>query len=211
MDILAHRGHWTTPLEKNSRAAFERALSAGFGLETDLRDAHGSVVIAHDLPRGGEMPLDDFLTLCTAYPARGALALNIKADGLQDLVQAALARHAITNSFVFDMAVPDARGYFKRGITAYTRCSEFENPPPCLAQAAGVWLDAFISEWYGPALVAQLLAQGKAVCIVSPELHGRPHLALWQSLHASGLHTHTGLSLCTDLPREAQEMFHVQN
>jgi hypothetical protein len=34
--IIAHRGFWYKPEEKNTLAAFERALQNGFGIETDL-------------------------------------------------------------------------------------------------------------------------------------------------------------------------------
>jgi hypothetical protein len=207
MRIAAHRGHWLTTAEKNTTAAFQRALEGGFGIETDLRDAQGGVVIAHDLPRGGEQTLDDFLACCARYPQARPLALNIKSDGQQALVAQALQRHAIEDAFVFDMAVPDALAYLRAGIPAYTRCSEYENDPSFLAQAAGVWLDAFHDEWYDAAPMRRWLQQGKAVCIVSPELHGRPHLALWQRLRAWQLQREPQVTLCTDLPLDAKEFF----
>lgn len=211
MKISAHRGYWLSAQEKNSPAAFERALQGGFGIETDLRDAGGRVVIAHDLPRGGEQTLDDFLALCARHPRARPLALNIKADGLQALVAEALQRHGIADAFVFDMAVPDALGYLRRAIPAYTRASEYETAPSFLAQAAGVWLDAFHDEWYGEADIAAWLGQGKEVCIVSPELHGRPHLALWRRLRQQGWQRHAGVSLCTDFPQEAKDFFDAQD
>jgi hypothetical protein len=209
MDIVAHRGYWLHDQEKNTLAAFERALAAGFGIETDLRDAGRAVVIAHDMPGGGEMTLDSFLALCARHPAARPLALNIKADGLQAPVVAALAAHRITGAFVFDMAVPDALGYLQRGLPTYTRHSEYETSPAFIARAAGVWLDAFHGEWYQPADISHWLAQGKQVCLVSPELHRRPHLALWQRLRDAGLQRHPALSLCTDFPQDAKDFFHV--
>jgi hypothetical protein len=207
MKIVAHRGCWSAAAQKNSPGAFERALRGGFGIETDLRDAGGEVVISHDMPRGGEMTLDAFLALCARHPGGRPLALNIKADGLQAKVAAALAAHRIDDAFVFDMALPDALGYLAQATPAYTRLSEYESPPAFLAQAAGIWLDAFHGEWYPAQLVADWLARDKPVCIVSPELHRRPHLALWQGLRAAGLQRHAGLSLCTDFPSAAKEYF----
>lgn len=209
MKIVAHRGHWLQPPEKNSLAAFVRALEGGAGIETDLRDANGTVVIAHDLPLGGEMTLDDFLALAARYPAGRPLALNIKADGLQRLVKEALARHAIDDAFVFDMSVPDTLGYLRQDLPVYTRCSEYERVPACLDQARGVWLDAFHGEWYDWPLVRSWLAAGKAVCLVSPELHGRPHRAWWEALRANDLHGEPLLSLCTDFPTDAKDFFRV--
>jgi hypothetical protein len=211
MKIVAHRGHWTAVPDKNSRAAFERALRGGYGIETDLRDALGGIVISHDMPAGDEMRLDAFLALCAQYPAARPLALNIKSDGLQAQLKAALAAHGIEQAYVFDMAVPDALGYLAQGVPAYTRCSEYEPVPSFLEQAAGIWLDAFHGEWYAPALIQDWLAQGKQVCIVSPELHRRPHAALWQTLRDAGLHRHPGLGLCTDFPDQAKEFFDVHD
>ena len=37
MKIIAHRGYWLIDDEKNTELAFERALRANFGIETDLR------------------------------------------------------------------------------------------------------------------------------------------------------------------------------
>ncbi|NGZ83092.1 phosphodiesterase [Duganella aceris] len=211
MKIVAHRGYWLDASEKNTPAAFERALAGGFGIETDLRDAGRGVVIAHDMPAGGEMPLDAFLALCARYPAGRPLALNIKADGLQAPVAAALAAHGTADAFVFDMAVPDALGYLQHGLPAYTRSSEYETVPAFLERAAGVWLDAFHGEWYQPAQIAAWLEQGKAVCIVSPELHRRPHLELWRRLRDAGLHRQPALSLCTDFPQAAKDFFRDQD
>jgi glycerophosphoryl diester phosphodiesterase len=211
MKIAAHRGFWTTSAEKNSLTAFMRALEGGFGIETDLRDAQGEIVISHDMPRGGEMRLDHFLSLCKNFPDSGPLALNIKADGLQAGVHAALAAHQIDNAFVFDMAVPDALGYLKLKLPTFTRASEYENPPSFYDQAAGIWLDGFHGEWADQALVASWLAYGKSVCMVSPELHGRPHRLAWQAIRAAGLHQQSGFSICTDFPSEAKEFFDAQN
>lgn len=211
MKIVAHRGYWSTPSEKNTFYAFERALKGGFGIETDVRDAGGCMVISHDIPSGGEMSIDAFLMLCRHHPSARPLALNIKSDGLQVLVQTALTLHGIEDAFVFDMAVPDALGYLARGLPTYTRCSEYENSPSFAARAAGIWLDAFHGEWYDLKLIDSWLAQDKAVCIVSPELHGRPHQAFWQRLFDAGFQHQPALSICTDYPLEAKEFFRGKN
>ena len=82
MNILAHRGYWLKPEEKNTRIAFERALSLGFGIESDVRDYLGNLVISHDIPGDSAMPLSEFIALLEQYP-RVSFALNVKSDGLQ--------------------------------------------------------------------------------------------------------------------------------
>ncbi len=83
MKILAHRGWWHHPAEKNTKTAFRRAFENGFGVETDTRDQNGVLKIAHDMPVGdGVMDFDTFLDLYKAYARAGTIALNIKADGV---------------------------------------------------------------------------------------------------------------------------------
>lgn len=207
MQIIAHRGYWLDPAEKNTAKAFDRALRNGFGIETDLRDRMGEVVISHDMPYGGEMTLADFLSLCAEYPVARPLALNIKADGLQTLVQAALAEHGIVDAFVFDMAVPDALGYLKAGLPTFTRHSEYELAPAFLNRCQGIWMDAFHGNDYDLALARNWLQAGLQVCMVSPELHRRPHAETWAQFRASGLPAMPGFSLCTDFPEDAKEFF----
>src|SRR3546814_4935266 len=113
MQILAHRGFWNVPEEKNSWTAIERAFASGFGIETDIRDQHGRLVISHDPPSGRCIDFQDVLALHRRHGAPGPMALNVKADGLQGLFTAEFAG-APTNAddyFFFDMSIPDALGY----------------------------------------------------------------------------------------------------
>lgn len=206
LKILAHRGWWLEPAEKNSRLAFERSFKAGYGVETDVRDLDGALVISHDMPKGpGLMGFGEFLDLYTGLGAPGELALNVKADGLHAPVHAALKDRGLSNAFVFDMAVPDAIGYLARGIETYTRHSEMEPTPPFYAKAQGVWMDCFDGDWIGEADIRKHLSAGKKVALVSPELHKRPHATAWAAWR--GLAGAPGLSLCTDFPGEAEAYF----
>ena len=82
MIILAHRGFWIQPEEKNSKAAFDRSFENEFGVETDIRDSAGRIFISHDMAKGTEMTIEEFLKLYHSYSAPFPLALNVKADGL---------------------------------------------------------------------------------------------------------------------------------
>lgn len=205
MEILSHRGYWLTSEEKNTVAAFQRSFSLGYGTETDVRDNGGQLVISHDPPQGGELTLAQLLAL--ASDKQPPLAINIKADGLAKPVAAEMARHGYTNWFVFDMSIPDTRAQLAAGNPTFVRMSEFEQAPPFLDVASGVWLDGFESDDWRIAALANLLDQGLKVCLVSPELHRRPHRAFWQQLKESGLHVNANLSLCTDIPEEATAFF----
>lgn len=209
MQIIAHRGFWLDPSEKNTSVAFTRALENDFGIETDFRDLNGELVVSHDLPRDNAMPIGEFVSLYAASCKDGLMALNIKADGLQLLVKKMVEDSRMQNYFAFDMSVPDMRGYFSEGIPTFTRLSEYEQGPSFLDKSIGVWLDAFEGEWYDPSIINGLLEKNKQVAIVSPELHGRPHHNLWTFLKINQLHQNPLISLCTDFPLEAKEYFYV--
>ena len=95
LDILAHRGVWTEPSERNTLAAFERAFAHGSGAAgSTFATSTATLVVSHDPPVHGALPLADVVDAYRAAGQPGRLALNIKADGLQALVAAALARRA---------------------------------------------------------------------------------------------------------------------
>ena len=205
MKILAHRGHWLERSEMNAASAFERAWSGGYGIETDLRDLDGNVVISHGPPRRSAMMLDAFLS---AYAGRGAgtpLALNVKADGLQAAIAESIGKYGVRDFFLFDMSVPDSLHYLRRGLPVFVRLSEYEPETPLLDRAAGVWLDAFERDWWTLDTLRALRSRGKSVAIVSPELHKRPHEPLWRTLRGLERETRDALMVCTDFPDAASE------
>jgi hypothetical protein len=209
--LLSHRGYWIGAAERNTEAAFRRSWQAGFGLETDVRDLDGTLVISHDPPRAGTLTLEQFLAWRQALGPDLPLALNVKSDGIEGLLQAALRRHAAGHWFVFDMSVPDTLRYRAAGMPYFTRHSDHEATPALYPDAAGVWLDAFERDWLDRASLARHLASGKSVVIVSPELHGRAPEPFWAELgrwcatpfQLAGQAT---LGLCTDHPERARDI-----
>lgn len=207
--IIAHRGYWLEQSEKNTATAFRRALEHGFGIETDFRDLNGRLVISHDMPDDSAMKIEEFIDLFKKNPVPAPIALNIKADGLYTLIKDLIIQSGMPNYFVFDMSVPDTRGYIAQQVPVFTRLSEYETAPAFFEQSRGVWLDAFESEWYDSTVIKKLLDSNKEVAIVSPELHRRPHLKLWHLLKENNFHKTNLVSLCTDFPQEAKEYFNA--
>lgn len=204
LQILAHRGLWKSPEEKNSLAALTLALRRGFGLETDVRDCAGELVISHDPPMLGGLSFRSLLEEYKSLGATSTLALNIKADGLAQQLRQLLAEYDVQNYFVFDMSVPDLLGYARDEMPFFTRLSEFESVPALLERSSGIWLDAFQSEWYDAVTIDRHLQAGKRVCVVSPELHRRSKDNVWRLLRkiaSSG----SKLLCCTDFPEELRE------
>lgn len=68
INIIAHRGYWLNPSEKNTTLAFSRALQYGFGIETDFRDFDGALVVSHDPPSASSMKISELVHLYQNHP-----------------------------------------------------------------------------------------------------------------------------------------------
>lgn len=204
MIILSHRGFWLDPAEKNSWTAFTRTVASGFGTETDVRDLLGRLVVAHDPAESTALPWSELVDL---FSARGLpLAVNVKADGLAQLVGEAFSGREI-DWFAFDMSGPETVRYAKAGLPFFTRHSDLEPTPILYDAAQGVWLDAFGDHsWITPHIISEHLENGKRICLVSPELHGRDPFEFWATLKTLGSLL-DNVMLCTDIPTHARDHF----
>ena len=209
IEIIAHRGLWGAALKKNSISAIKAAFKAGFGLETDVRDLNGELVISHDIPKISDeiLLLEDLLELHGSMSPDLTLALNIKSDGLSLALKDKLW-HLTKNYFVFDMSVPDTLSYRANGLNFYTRQSEYELNPPVYDDAIGIWMDEFHGPWITEEIVERHHRHGKSVAIVSPELHGRSFENEWKNYKRISNEMSGGkILLCTDYPIEARRYF----
>ena len=212
MQIISHRGYWKINSEKNKIKAFERSFNLGFGIETDIRDFNGELVISHDIPISSLEELiyvDDFFKLYKLIGNNLTLALNIKSDGLQEKLENLINKYNISNYFVFDMSTPDTLKYMNMGINFFSRQSEFEVTPSLYNQCSGILLDEFVNHWITPDILENHLKKNKLVCIVSPELHGRSNLKEWEQYKNFITNQFSdNLILCTDKPEEAKKYFY---
>lgn len=211
MEILAHRGLWKKPKDKNKLQSFSEALKMGFGIETDLRDLDGKVIISHDPPIKGEkefLSLNQFLELYISFDSNLPLALNIKSDGLNQIIKKSLEKYQIGNYFLFDMSVPDLIEYQKNKLKIYCRQSEFEFPDNLISITNGLWLDAFSDEYYSNLDLNSVLDKWDEIAIVSPELHGLNKNYFWEILKDTIKNfNQKKIFLCTDFPEEAELYF----
>ena len=195
MNILAHRGYWHTEIERNSLSALRTALKNGFGFES-------ADVFSPDA--------EEVFQCLAKNKDRYCFAINIKADGLKDLLMEYIARYRITNYFLFDMSIPQMIEFDEMGLRCFTRQSEVE-PIPCMYdRAAGVWIDGFWgTSWITEELLKGHIENGKEVCIVSPDLHGRKdYQVFWEQLKNYRI-DFSKVMLCTDHPDEAGAFFHA--
>ena len=208
MIILAHRGYWKSDVEKNTAKAFKRALALGFGVELDIRDYKEELVISHNIAGKGCLSFKRFLQIYNDCNRGLLLALNIKADGLQEQLKHLLGEYGVKNYFVFDMSIPDGLEYLKYKLKIFTRESEYEKLPALYDKSVGVWLDEFHGHWIKERVILKHLKHNKLVCIVSPELHKRDYQKEW--CYYKLIEKKTGykdMVICTDHPEEAKEFF----
>jgi hypothetical protein len=202
--IFAHRGLWSWSSLKNSREALTTALRHGYGLETDIRDQCGELVISHDPPTNGAWPLRELLEEYNKIGATGTLAFNIKADGLAAELHRLVQAYQIDRYFVFDMSIPDMLQYDQLNIPFFSRRSEFESQIVAVDRCTGIWLDAFESDWYDAETIVGLLELNKYVAVVSPEIHGRDPRPVWELLRGI-VRPRSPIHCCTDRPDEFQK------
>ena len=208
MDILAHRGYWNAEIERNSLLALRTALKRGYGFESDVRDYNGKLVISHNIAVASSPEAEEIFRCLAENKDRYCFAINIKADGLKDLLMEYITRYQITNYFLFDMSVPQMIEFDEMGLRYFTRQSEVE-PVPCMYdRAAGVWIDGFWGTlWITEELLKGHIENKKEVCIVSPDLHGRTdYRDFWEQLKNYQI-DFSKVMLCTDHPDEAGAFF----
>lgn len=208
MKIISHRGYWIKPKEKNTLKAFERSFDMGFGTETDLRDLNNKICISHDPATSvNNLDIDSFSMLYKSYNTSLPLALNVKSDGLQTLLEEFIKNGNIEDYFFFDMSIPDTINYIRKNLNVFIRQSEYEKDLPFYQKAKGVWLDSFQKMWYSQSVVLDHLNNGKKVAIVSAELHSRDHRRQWEILKEWPFIKDQRILLCTDFPEDASKFF----
>lgn len=208
MKIVAHRGEWYLESEKNTKSAFLRALLNDYGIEIDVRDRGGELVISHDIPDENSILLEDILIGYKKLNSRCILEINIKADGIQQILKKLMNKYGITNYFIFDMSIPEMVISKKIGINYFTRHSDIEKECVLYEDAIGVWLDSFYDkDWLTSEIINFHLKNKKKVSIISSEIHGFDNNKMWKILKQNNFHKNSNIYLCTDLPLKAKEYF----
>ena len=206
MQIISHRGFWKSQLEKNTLISTKRSIDAGYGVEIDIRDAKNELIVSHDVPAHDSIKFSKHLELDAAKTA--IWAVNIKADGIGNMLAEELGKKSIVNYFAFDMSIPEMYVYSLKKIKFFTSVSDLCKTPVLLDEASGVWLDSFNGLWYDKNLITKYLLLGKKVCVVSEELHGRSYERQWHLLKEICDHTlSANIMICTDFPDSAKEYF----
>ena len=211
MNILAHRGYWNRKVKRNSDQAIRLALDNGYGFESDIRDYCERLVISHNIADKTAFDAEVVFKWLHEFEDKYTFAINIKADGLKDVLTSFLLKYEITNYFLFDMSVPQMVEFMNMNLTFFTRQSEIELEPCLYDKASGVWIDGFWStDWISDSLLSKHLENEKKICLVSPELHGRTDYKLfWKKIKDYQIDKGKEM-LFTDVPDEEKEFFNQQ-
>ena len=194
--IIAHRGVHSPKVSKNSIESFRIASSEGFGLETDIRDHQGEIFVSHDPITSSNTPK---LIDVSLLSFEGPVALNVKSDGLTKLEVDRYVSLKFEDYFYFDHSVPELLVYLKAELPVAQRVSNLEELR--FESIYDIWLDSFEDFESETAVELEILLKSHRVHIVSPELHGKNHLFLWNKIVPLFL-TVPNLTICTDLPFE---------
>jgi hypothetical protein len=162
--FIAHRINTLDELKK---------LPTEYGVELDLRDSGNDLILQHDPFRDGEK-FSDYLQ----HYNHGTMILNIKSERIEHRVLELLEEYNISNYFFLDSSIPMIYLLSKLGEKkSAVRFSEIESIETVLLMADKidwVWVDCFSQLPIDSTSYQQLKNAGLKLCLVSPELQGRP-------------------------------------
>ena len=150
-----------------------RETPTHYGVEVDIRSQGDRLIVHHDAFADGE----DFERWIEHYRHR-LLILNVKEEGLEQRLLSLMAAKTIDEFFFLDQSFPflvkTARAGEKR---CAVRISEFESIRTAETLAglvSWIWVDCFTRFPLSGEEAAHLQSLGFRLCLVSPELQGRP-------------------------------------
>jgi len=157
----------------NSIAALKQTPKC-CGVEVDLRDGVNDVILAHDPFDLGEA-FEDYLD----YFAHEFIILNIKSERIEGRVLELIRSKGVNNFFFLDSSFPMIYAMTNQGVRDIAlRMSELE-PIEMVLKMSGriswVWVDCFSRNPLSLDDFLRLKESGLRVCLVSPELQGRPN------------------------------------
>ncbi len=149
-----------------------KTVPESMGVELDLREASGQIILQHDAFKSGES-FEEYLR----FYRHGLMILNVKTDGLEEKILELIKRHGVKKYFFLDLAFPSMMKLIQNGEKQIAvRFSEYEPLEQCLAlkgKVEWVWVDCFTHLPLTPENYKALKAHFK-ICLVSPELQRHP-------------------------------------
>jgi len=170
MSLYMFIAHRVNQLDETIAA---EVFGAADGIEFDIRDTGGEIVVQHDPFLGGQL-FTDFLKFC---PSNKFYIVNVKSEGIERRAIADLEAHGITQFFLLDCSIPMMIRLGKEGERRLAvRFSEYESLATVEATApfvSWVWVDVFTQLPLTSFVEKFLRQRGLKLCLVSPELQGQ--------------------------------------
>ncbi len=165
MNYIAHRVNTIEELKK---------VPGEYGVEIDLRDRDdGKIIMVHDPFTPGE----DFEEYLKHYH-HGTMILNIKSERIEHKVLELIKKADVKDYFFLDSSFPMIYLLSNQGEkNLAVRFSEYEGLDTILAvkdRVKWIWVDCFTKLPLDDKTVKALKGTGLKLCLVSPELQGRP-------------------------------------
>lgn len=190
MLVIAHRRNTLDQLS---------STPASLGVEMDVRLRGDQLIVAHDPLQGGPA-LDAWLD---AYE-HALLVINVKEEGLEPLILPRLAARGIERFFLLDQSVPSLVRTVRAGeARCAVRVGDLDGTHLAVqlaGEARWAWCDGFDGFPLEPDVAVALRHAGYRLCLVSPELHGRPpeQIDAWRA--TVGAMGSPFAAVCTKLP-----------
>ena len=144
-----------------------------YGVEVDLRDYGDRLILQHDPFKDGE----DFEEYLKHY-VHGTIILNIKSERIEFRVIDLIIKYKVKDYFFLDCSFPMIFHLSEHGEKNIAlRYSEFEGLDTILnmkGRSKWVWVDCFTKLPIDKNIYEILKHSGFKLCLVSPELLGRP-------------------------------------
>ena len=143
------------------------------GIEFDIRDSKGQIIVQHDAFKEGQL-FSDFVKHC---PTNKFYIVNVKSEGIEYDAIKILEEHNIYNFFLLDCSIPMIIKLGKSGETRIAaRFSEYEsiyNIKALRKYIQWVWVDVFTIIPITYDIFKTIKNLNLKICLVSPELQGQ--------------------------------------
>ena len=192
MQIISHRVNTINKL---------KSTPLHYGVEIDVRSNTEDLIIQHDPLTKGIL----FKSWLDNYNHK-FLVVNIKEEGLEELIFKYLIQYKINDFFLLDQSFPFlVKTAFKGESRIAARFSEYESIDTALSLAGKVdwiWIDYFIKFPLTPILYKKLIDFDFKLCAVSPELQGHSFTKIREMQYYLKLNKIVLDSICTKYPAE---------
>jgi glycerophosphoryl diester phosphodiesterase len=204
MQIICHRGLWEKKSEQNGNQACLQAALQYDGMEIDLKNLNGKIVLSHD-PIVQDHSYTSLESVLKKSPDT-FYALNIKEDGLSSELNRLINKYKIKSYMCFDLSGPEIVKYKEQNLVTFDRFGD-QDLLPSHRKIQGVVLDVFKSRNFSKIIKQLKVSPSIPLFIISPELHGQDPINSWKIIRSFEMTHKNPIYLCTDLFLEASAYF----